>query len=1308
MANEFKIRKGLIVTGASGGTVVDIQGSQGQLFSVTDDLSGSIFAVSDISGVPIFDVNSSGLSTFDGPATFASSVTLSSTLPLLYLNNTTASTGKNWRLSSATNGKFFITQEGVIDAVTLDHTSGNATFAGSVRVNSWLKGVSDTNTLYSSTSLGTYLQAPANSGTGGSIYLRNNSGTVFQEFSQVSGGTSSFNDGKVTSLATAASDGSTTLTTKSYVDGLVTGVPVYKGTWAAGTTGVTSAAISGTTITLTAAPTETIAVGDVVTADGIIAATTVTAVASQTSVTVSATVAIAITTTVTFSPEGGFPDLTLVAAKVLGNYYIVSTAGSAAPNGSGVEPDSWAVGDWAIFSDVTPGVGTDLWQRIDNSSVISGAGTGGTIPLWEGATNAVSETLTDSPITVSGNDSSFAGNITVGDGHFIGDDSFDNLLLQSSSGENLILSAANDLIFYTGGTAPGALGTQRLRIFNSDGSAAFAGNVSIVTGGYPLIDLGVSGTNYFRIIHDNPNDRLQIGKNGAASLIIDGSGNSTFAGLVSGITPTAAANFTTKAYVDSFDPPTGTTQFFNQSSSYNNSTPGIAGYGNISIDSTSSYYDTGINVFVAIRGLVWTGKHYIATDSGALARFYDNNFAQLPNQETNSMTLPAASNGASNNHGSGWDGRYLWTMNLTPTTIVAYDLDNGTTTATIVSETDVSSYTSSTYGIEYAEGHLYTCQGGKVSMFKVEGKTVTHVLTTGVILATITAQAITYDGSYLWFTSNGAFAYKVSLDCALVATIQTGLPPNNIGWAWNGQNIAAIDYSTGDVNIINTAATRFDTEKFLVMGGDVGIGTDSPSTKLHLGGATNTALTISKTGDLSTGLQIGRDSGTLASYIIQRENADLFIRTNNIERMRIDSSGNSTFAGDVTISKAITPLFKLLDTTNNISLLLGADDANTFIRSSSSANLYLQPGGSTALTLLSGGNVGIGETSPSSKLDVVGTNTSSNPLVELTASGTGLYQRGVRLLNGGMSAPSSIMYALGYADNARNMGQTYFHYAGSGSTSNRLSMGLHSVDDVFNILGTGNVGIGTTSPGTKLEISDATGPTIRLRRADNTVVVGDLIGGIENYNQDVDGAHISSFIRGYATETYGRKGYLSFGTAGVNSTDATEKMRIQATGDVVFGKQTSSTNTAGTVITPTGQTNISRTIGSGTTYFFRFYNAGTNSQIGSIFGSTTNISYGTSSDYRLKEDLQDFESLDIVSKIPVYDFKWKVDESRSYGVMAHELQEVLPDAVSGDKDAEEMQGVDYSKIVPILIKSIQELKADNDSLKARIETLENK
>ena len=49
--------------------------------------------------------------------------------------------------------------------------------------------------------------------------------------------------------------------------------------------------------------------------------------------------------------------------------------------------------------------------------------------------------------------------------------------------------------------------------------------------------------------------------------------------------------------------------------------------------------------------------------------------------------------------------------------------------------------------------------------------------------------------------------------------------------------------------------------------------------------------------------------------------------------------------------------------------------------------------------------------------------------------------------------------------------------------------------------------------------------------------------------------------------------------------------------------------------------------------------------------------------------------------------------------MAHELQKVLPQAVNGEKDAEEMQSVDYSKIVPLLVKSIQELKAEIELLK---------
>jgi hypothetical protein len=110
-----------------------------------------------------------------------------------------------------------------------------------------------------------------------------------------------------------------------------------------------------------------------------------------------------------------------------------------------------------------------------------------------------------------------------------------------------------------------------------------------------------------------------------------------------------------------------------------------------------------------------------------------------------------------------------------------------------------------------------------------------------------------------------------------------------------------------------------------------------------------------------------------------------------------------------------------------------------------------------------------------------------------------------------------------------------------------------------------------------------------------------------------------------------------------------------------------------------------------------------NGVVGSIGTTGSATAYNTSSDYRLKEDLQDFEGLDLVSKIPVYDYKWKADESRSYGVMAHELEEVLPQAVTGDKDAEDMQSVDYSKIVPLLVKSIQELSAKLEALECQCE-----
>ena len=114
----------------------------------------------------------------------------------------------------------------------------------------------------------------------------------------------------------------------------------------------------------------------------------------------------------------------------------------------------------------------------------------------------------------------------------------------------------------------------------------------------------------------------------------------------------------------------------------------------------------------------------------------------------------------------------------------------------------------------------------------------------------------------------------------------------------------------------------------------------------------------------------------------------------------------------------------------------------------------------------------------------------------------------------------------------------------------------------------------------------------------------------------------------------------------------------------------------------------------------RFHTAAT--LAGYISVGTTTTTYNTSSDQRLKENIADADDAGSkIDAIQVRKFDWKADGShQDYGMVAQELLEVAPEAVSAPEDPEEMMGVDYSKLVPMMLKEIQ-------SLRARIAALES-
>ena len=128
---------------------------------------------------------------------------------------------------------------------------------------------------------------------------------------------------------------------------------------------------------------------------------------------------------------------------------------------------------------------------------------------------------------------------------------------------------------------------------------------------------------------------------------------------------------------------------------------------------------------------------------------------------------------------------------------------------------------------------------------------------------------------------------------------------------------------------------------------------------------------------------------------------------------------------------------------------------------------------------------------------------------------------------------------------------------------------------------------------------------------------------------------------------------------------------------------------------------------------FQSFSGTTNASTHAVFGNpngtqghiqtnANSTSYFTTSDRRLKSNIQDAASASSkIDAMKVRQFDWKADDThQDYGLIAQELQTVEPLAVSGDADSDNMMSVDYSKLVPMLLKEIQELRSRVATLEA--------